>query len=329
MNGVSMSFVVIARNEVFAIGKCIRSILNAVHSLADYEIIFVDSDSTDGTLEHVLSFEVPKLRAFKITKNPNAAVARNIGIRHAKFEYVFFLDGDVEITNDFIVAAASEMQSSEEVGVVYGKLREMQYNNDYSRVVNEVHDRMRIDKRMTRILRGGIFLSRRAVVQSTGFFDERFWKGQDRDYVLRITSKYVVLAIPVLMGTHHTISYRALTRTRDEVVRFGYCQLGALIRKHLLHFDRVVTLARAEYGLILGAMFYVALLFSVLSSNVVGYVLCAFFIVMDIAYGMKKEPKYMIGRLAFHYVYPIHLVIGLLLHFPRAKETEWREVTAE
>lgn len=76
---MKVSFVVIAKNESFTITRCINSIVKCGELLSDYEIILVDSLSTDGTLEKVLSDKNDKMQIFQITRNPNAARARNIG----------------------------------------------------------------------------------------------------------------------------------------------------------------------------------------------------------------------------------------------------------
>jgi glycosyltransferase involved in cell wall biosynthesis len=81
---------------------CIQSILRTVASNAiqNHEIIYVDSDSSDNSIEEVKQFENVKI--IKLTGEVNAAIARNIGASEAKGEVLFFIDGDMEIKESFL-----------------------------------------------------------------------------------------------------------------------------------------------------------------------------------------------------------------------------------
>ena len=138
----NVSFIVIARNEAFAVEKCLESI--AVMPLKDCEVICVDSDSTDETLE-VMKRHVGKidnLRIIQCSGYLNAAVARNAGIEYATKDYIFFVDGDVELYPEFICEALDRIDSGK-ADAVTGKLIEIQYSPDYTneikRLVRRAH----------------------------------------------------------------------------------------------------------------------------------------------------------------------------------------------
>lgn len=84
------------------IGRCLQSVLN--QNFSDYELILVDDESTDGTLEEVnqLLVKYPdRHNIYIITKkNSGASDTRNAGIRIAKGEYVVFMDADDQMTID-------------------------------------------------------------------------------------------------------------------------------------------------------------------------------------------------------------------------------------
>ena len=88
-----ISFIIIGRNEGWKLKKCILSVITTiqVNKLQKYDIIYVDSKSSDNSIE--IAKEFKQVKVYKITGDTNAAIARNIGASEAKGEYFFFIDG--------------------------------------------------------------------------------------------------------------------------------------------------------------------------------------------------------------------------------------------
>ncbi|MFH2138176.1 MAG: glycosyltransferase [Candidatus Omnitrophota bacterium] len=73
-------------------------------SVANFEIIIVDDGSRDGTQESVLKFSKSgrlNIRYF-YQKNKGPAVARNLGIKEAKYPLVLFINDDTIPADDFL-----------------------------------------------------------------------------------------------------------------------------------------------------------------------------------------------------------------------------------
>lgn len=81
-----ISAVVLTKNEEKNIKKCIESLL-----FCD-EVIVIDDYSTDRTNEIVKKFNNVKLHQRKL--NDDFANQRNYGLKHAKHEWVLFIDAD-------------------------------------------------------------------------------------------------------------------------------------------------------------------------------------------------------------------------------------------
>ena len=62
----------------------------------NWEWIIVDDCSKDGSFEYLkeLTKDDKRIRVFQTEKNGGSAVARNIGLKHAKGRYITFLDSD-------------------------------------------------------------------------------------------------------------------------------------------------------------------------------------------------------------------------------------------
>lgn len=100
-----VSLIVPLYNVEHYIERSLGTILN--QSLQSIEIIFVDDCSTDNTLTVLKSLISNHSRFSDIsiycqTQNKGASAARNLGLKKATGDYVFFMDSDDEITLDCI-----------------------------------------------------------------------------------------------------------------------------------------------------------------------------------------------------------------------------------
>lgn len=76
--------------------KYIEETVNSVkkQTFTEWELIFVDDGSTDGTREYLKGIESDKIHVFFMKGNVGAAKARNKGIVEAQGSYIAFLDAD-------------------------------------------------------------------------------------------------------------------------------------------------------------------------------------------------------------------------------------------
>ena len=81
-----ISVVIAVKNELPHIKECLTSLENQTYP--DFETIFVDGGSTDGTCEY-LQEKARKNNRFTLLKNPSgdAAQGRNIGLEKADLAF--------------------------------------------------------------------------------------------------------------------------------------------------------------------------------------------------------------------------------------------------
>jgi len=98
-----VSIVIPMLNEMEAIERCIRSILQQDYPQDKLEIVVVDGMSTDGSREKVMELarQHPSIRLYD---NPaqRTPVALNIGARNATGEVVIILGAHTTIKHDFV-----------------------------------------------------------------------------------------------------------------------------------------------------------------------------------------------------------------------------------
>ena len=89
---MKVSVVISAFNSGQYLGEAIASILN--QDADNFECIVVDDGSTDKTPELLAAHRDPRLRTYRLPTNCGIGMARNVGIRCAKGEYIAILDAD-------------------------------------------------------------------------------------------------------------------------------------------------------------------------------------------------------------------------------------------
>lgn len=94
---MKLSVIVIAKNEEKLIGDCLRSISQLVK---EREIILVDSGSTDHTCQIAKKFGAKVI--YIPGKKLEFARWRNLGLKKASGEWVFYLDADERMTPELI-----------------------------------------------------------------------------------------------------------------------------------------------------------------------------------------------------------------------------------
>ena len=105
-------------------GEFLPAALESVRSYPGpepYEVVVVDDGSTDARTQEVLLQAAAQGCQVIYQQNKGPAAARNMGIAHARGEYILFLDSDNKIRPDYIRRGVAVLRQQPEVGVVYGK----------------------------------------------------------------------------------------------------------------------------------------------------------------------------------------------------------------
>lgn len=117
MKNPKHSIIIPAYNTGNAIRKCIDSII--AQSYTDWELIIVDDGSKDDTPAIIDDYAQrdSRIHALHI---PNGGVsnARNVGLEHAKGEYVMFVDSDDWIEPDYLQKVEARMGDDADVYIM-------------------------------------------------------------------------------------------------------------------------------------------------------------------------------------------------------------------
>lgn len=107
--------VVVSHNCEQALRRCILS-LEASRERAQFEILVVDAGSSDGCPN--VDVEFPSVTVLRLPRNFGKTRARNIGMRTAQSDVVFFLDPHVEVRPETLGLLAATLESREDATAV-------------------------------------------------------------------------------------------------------------------------------------------------------------------------------------------------------------------
>ena len=114
-----VSIVIVARNRKKDVIECLQSILRM--NCADFELILVDNNSTDGTVEEV-RHEYPNVTVISNSVNLGLTGGRNIGMIHSSGKYILFLDSDTILTKNTLHELVEFLEDNPSVGIVGPKI---------------------------------------------------------------------------------------------------------------------------------------------------------------------------------------------------------------
>jgi glycosyltransferase involved in cell wall biosynthesis len=274
---------VISRNGLPHLHRCLESLPALTLCAQAVEFVLVDSASSDGTLEVMLSFARtrPDTRVYTMRGRVNAAAARNVIVRDAPMGALFLVDGDVSVNPEFVTAALHELERGT-CDVIFGQLPEILHDAQ-NRPVGRKSDLYHVHKRhYVHLIRGVVVLGT-GVIKQRILYDEQQRRCEDFELGLRLMERFRILAIPLVMGTHHTVSYFSSIRIR-QFYREAYMKpVGRILRMHMARPWRIWHLRDPLSGSVLGFLLQLLLLTAVLTGQSILIIATLVTIGLDVA----------------------------------------------
>jgi glycosyltransferase involved in cell wall biosynthesis len=317
-----ISFIVIGKNEGKTLGMTFRSIREYVkyNNLKAYEIIYVDSQSTDDSIEIAKSFN--EVKVFEITGEVNPAIGRNIGALEAKGDVFIFLDADMEIEATFHSVAFPNGKL--EYPFISGQLKNIFYNKEWKKV-DENYLFANLQKDHYYPTTGGYFIITKELWFSVGGMDTRFKRSQDMDLGLRLAKNGVLLLRKKeLFVKHHTVHY--LTNARMWKMLFNGNQsytVSLLYRKHLFNKYIYKLIMRQNYTMVL---LFLVILLSIFISP---YMLSIYFIAIvfrGLLQKRVKEDAGIVEQIIHLFLRDLFSLVAIFCFFPKEKALKYEKV---
>jgi len=230
-----VSIIILNFNGREFLRSCLTSVFNSDYP--DFEVIFVDDGSTDGSVDFVKERfgGNPRLRIVRNEESLGFAGGNNVGVKHASGSYVVFLNNDTEVDADWLKEMVKVMESDETIGAAQSKLlfagkrdkiwavgQSMDYLGDVPAKGRGEKDRGQYD-RLEEIFNavGASMIIRKKVFTEVGMYDPAFF----------LLHEDVDLGWRIWLG-----GYRVVSAPKSVVYHVG----GATLKKHFIWVNQFV-----------------------------------------------------------------------------------------
>ena len=328
-----ISIIIIGHNEGWRLTLCLKSILVIINKFRnfDFEIIYVDSNSTDDSIERTKIIQ--NIKVFKLEDNMNAAIARNVGAKESKGSVLYFVDGDMELNPDFLSFALNE-KGELLYDLLTGHLDDFFYN--YSHKFLESCPRTytgEIPKDIQLLkTNGGIFILKRDIWNLILGMNNKFKVNEDIDLSIRLSNKKIFTKrLPYLITKHHTIDYRNEKRMwRNLWAGFGLYP-GLIFRNHFFNIDVIKNVLRSQYTAI---FLMLIILINIFKINIILYAYLIYFMALVLrvilnSRIMKVEKitiLYFIERILNQFFLDVSFWAGFFMFYPKNKMEIYRNI---
>lgn len=117
---IELSIIIVNYRTKGLVKTCLKGIEKS-NLKCTYEIIVVDNNSHDGTIEMVKS-TFPKVRAIQADDNKGLAAGNNIGLRISGGEYILIINPDIAVFDGMVEKMLDFMKQNEKIALLAPKL---------------------------------------------------------------------------------------------------------------------------------------------------------------------------------------------------------------
>lgn len=200
------SIIIRTYNEEKWINEVLKSIFN--QSYKNFEVIIVDSQSTDKTLDICSNYEC---KVVTINKSDfNYSYASNVGAQHATGDIICYLSGHSVVANTNYLEIANKIFKDEKVGGAYGEVIALPDGSIIEKLFNNLGYRKNKDKGNVyeNDIRPGILSCSNAMIKRSIWEEHKFKEelghgGEDVEMAYRIIKDgYYIVKSPDLLVMH-------------------------------------------------------------------------------------------------------------------------------
>ena len=184
-----VTVIIPAHNSAHTVERAVQSVLG--QSFHDFEIILVDDASSDPAVETVESLDDVRVRIIRRAKNGGTAEARNTGIRESNGTYIALLDADdMWLPKKLEIQVSALRQASQQIAASCTGSWIIQAGTVRRHIPAQPQSWLKSLLMGTDLGSGTTLLIRRSAYDTVGFYDNKFARYEDLDWLLRYAKAF-------------------------------------------------------------------------------------------------------------------------------------------
>jgi len=231
MKEYKISIIIASFNNFILLKSCLNSLENCTQGI-NYEVIIVDNNSDEGTVNYLKSIKKTNYTIIFNKENMGFAKANNQGIKIAVGDYLVLLNNDTEVTNNWLDELIAVAESEEQIGIVgsllfYPDGKHIQhagvriarnggnlwpYHTHLLEYYTDLFNEIKTEQ--FQAVTGACMLVKRDTINKVGMLDESFINGyEDLDFCFRANSKGLKVFLAHKSKVYH---YESVSKGRND-----------------------------------------------------------------------------------------------------------------
>jgi glycosyltransferase involved in cell wall biosynthesis len=223
-----VSIIIKALNEEKHIESAIRSALECI-PLIGGEIIVADSGSTDCTIEIARQFPVTIVQLAD-PREASCGIGPQLGYQEAQGEFIYILDGDMELMPAFLEAAFEQFDRDPSLAGIGGMLDQSGKMNAEFRLRRNMVSEVRLTGPVSHLGGGGVY--RTAAVRSVRYISNRnFHSFEELELGVRLLhAGWKLVRLPIVSIHHYPHQQSGYVQLWDRMKTRRFFGPGEVLR---------------------------------------------------------------------------------------------------
>lgn len=201
-NCVLLTVIIKTLNEAHNINRTIESVIESTRNI-NVQIIVADSCSTDATVALACKYPVMVVVLADATER-SCGIGGQLGFQYALGEYVYIVDGDMQILPDFVVAALDVLSKNLDVAGVGGMMEEMSNGIEFRSRGQRFAKRLDRKPGLVDRLNGGGIYRRKALIDVGYLTDRNLHSYEELELANRLRAKgWKLIRVSIIAMQHY------------------------------------------------------------------------------------------------------------------------------